>query len=153
MEEKQAFENRMLERLNAGRLVRSFLIAAVELLAEAVNLLVLQVFRKDDYAVKYAVEPLLLGDGPLGELPVRSNQFMAWALSAATSTNIANCCWRYAKSLTTIRVTIASPMMRSSARSASRTAWPPDRRNRNSMLTTPNCAPCSNSAIYKWCVQ
>ncbi|PDO18086.1 hypothetical protein AWE19_02815, partial [Escherichia coli] len=27
---------------------------AVELLTEAVNLLVLQVFRKDDYAVKYA---------------------------------------------------------------------------------------------------
>ncbi|WP_437608956.1 mannitol operon repressor MtlR [Erwinia sp. V71] len=71
MEEKQAFENRVLERLNAGRSVRNFLIAAVELLAEAVNLLVLQVFRKDDYAVKYAVEPLLLGDGPLGELSVR----------------------------------------------------------------------------------
>ncbi|WP_156322118.1 mannitol operon repressor MtlR [Winslowiella iniecta] len=71
MEEKQAFENRVLERLNAGRSVRSFLIAAVELLAEAVNMLVIQVFRKDDYAVKYAVEPLLLGDGPLGELSVR----------------------------------------------------------------------------------
>jgi len=71
MEEKQAFENRMLERLNAGRSVQSFLFAAVELLAEAVNVLVLQVFRKDDYAVKYAVEPLLLGDGPLGELSVR----------------------------------------------------------------------------------
>ncbi|MBP2168933.1 mannitol operon repressor [Erwinia toletana] len=71
MEEKQAFENRVLERLNAGRSVRSFLIAAVELLAEAVNLLVMQVFRKDDYAVKYAVEPLLLGNGPLGELSVR----------------------------------------------------------------------------------
>ena len=59
MEEKQAFENRVLERLNAGRSVRSFLVAAAELLAEAVHLLVLQVFRKDDYAVKYAVEPLL----------------------------------------------------------------------------------------------
>ena len=33
--------------------------------------LVLQVFRKDDYAVKYAVEPLLDGDGPLGDLSVR----------------------------------------------------------------------------------
>ncbi|CUU25622.1 MltR family transcriptional regulator [Duffyella gerundensis] len=71
MEEKQAFENQVLERLNAGRSVRSFLIAAVDLLSEAVNGLVLQVFRKDDYAVKYAVEPLLLGDGPLGELSVR----------------------------------------------------------------------------------
>lgn len=71
MEKPQAFENRVLERLNAGRTVRSFLIAAVELLSEAVNMLVIQVFRKDDYAVKYAVEPLLLGDGPLGELSVR----------------------------------------------------------------------------------
>ncbi|MGB9097732.1 mannitol operon repressor MtlR [Erwinia sp.] len=71
MEKPQAFENRVLERLNTGRTVRSFLIAAVELLAEAVNLLVIQVFRKDDYAVKYAVEPLLMGDGPLGELSVR----------------------------------------------------------------------------------
>ncbi len=61
MEETQAFENRVLERLNAGKTVRSFLIATVELLTEAVNILVLQVFRKDDYAVKYAVEPLLEG--------------------------------------------------------------------------------------------
>jgi mannitol operon repressor len=71
MEETQAFENRVLERLNAGKTVRSFLIATVELLTEAVNILVLQVFRKDDYAVKYAVEPLLEGDGPLGDLSVR----------------------------------------------------------------------------------
>ena len=28
-------------------------------------------FRKGDYAVKYAVEPLLDGDGPLGDLSVR----------------------------------------------------------------------------------
>jgi mannitol operon repressor len=54
-----------------GKTVRSFLIAAVELLTEAVNILVLQVFRKDDYAVKYAVEPLLDGSGPLGDLSVR----------------------------------------------------------------------------------
>lgn len=71
MEETQAFENRVLERLNAGKNVRSLLIAAVELLTEAVNNLVMQVFRKDDYAVKYAVEPLLDGNGPLGELSVR----------------------------------------------------------------------------------
>ena len=71
MEQTQAFENRVLERLNAGKTVRSFLIAAVELLNEAINILVLQVFRKDDYAVKYAVEPLLDGDGPLGNLSVR----------------------------------------------------------------------------------
>lgn len=66
-----AFENRVLERLNSGRSVRYLLIAAVDMLAEAVDMLVGQVFRKDDYAVKYAVEPLLHGDGPLGELSVR----------------------------------------------------------------------------------
>ena len=38
MEETQAFENRVLERLNAGKTVRSFLIATVELLTEAVNI-------------------------------------------------------------------------------------------------------------------
>ncbi len=63
MEQTQAFENRVLERLNAGKTVRSFLITAVELLTEAVNLLVLQVFRKDDdvtarlYARGYRLRP------------------------------------------------------------------------------------------------
>lgn len=89
MEEKQAFENRVLERLNAGRSVRSFLIAAVELLAEAVNLLVIQVFRKDDYAVKYAVEPLLLGDGPLGELSVRMK--LIYGLGVISRTEYEDC--------------------------------------------------------------
>ena len=67
----QAFENRILERLNARQTVAGFIQATVGLLAEAVDLLVLQAFRKDDYAVKYAVEPLLEGSGPLADLPVR----------------------------------------------------------------------------------
>ena len=67
----QAFENRILERLNARQTVAGFIQATVGLLAEAVDLLVLQAFRKDDYAVKYAVEPLLEGTGPLADLPVR----------------------------------------------------------------------------------
>ncbi|MBK5071700.1 MltR family transcriptional regulator [Budviciaceae bacterium CWB-B4] len=71
MEETQVFENRILERLNARLTVKGFIEAAVSLLADAVDLLILQVFRKDDYAVKYAVEPLLEGSGPLAALPVR----------------------------------------------------------------------------------
>ncbi|WP_211313945.1 MltR family transcriptional regulator [Brenneria roseae] len=71
MEETQAFENRVLETLNSGTTVRSFMLKAVDLLAEAVSILMLQVFRKDDYAVKYAVEPLMTGTGPLGDLSVR----------------------------------------------------------------------------------
>lgn len=71
MAENLAFENLVLERLNAGNTIRNFLIAAVELLAETVNILLLQVLRTDDYAVKYAVGPLLDNDGPLGNLSVR----------------------------------------------------------------------------------
>ncbi|RLM23461.1 MltR family transcriptional regulator [Brenneria alni] len=71
MEETQAFENRVLESLNSATTVRSFMLRAVELLAEAASILMLQVFRKDDYAVKYAVEPLMTGTGPLGDLCVR----------------------------------------------------------------------------------
>ncbi|MBJ7223367.1 MULTISPECIES: MltR family transcriptional regulator [unclassified Brenneria] len=71
MEETQAFENRVLESLNSATTVRGFMLQAVELLAEAASILMLQVFRKDDYAVKYAVEPLMTGTGPLGDLSVR----------------------------------------------------------------------------------
>lgn len=56
--------------------------AAVDLLAEALNILVVQIFRKDDYAVKYAVEPLLVGDGPLSELSVRLK--LVYALGVIT---------------------------------------------------------------------
>ena len=65
IEKTQAFENRVLEHLNAGKTVRSFLMAAVELLAEALNILVVQVFRKDDYAVKYAWSHCWLAMGRL----------------------------------------------------------------------------------------
>ena len=46
MEKAQAFENRVLEKLNAGKTVRSFLMTAVELLAEALDILVVQVSVK-----------------------------------------------------------------------------------------------------------
>ncbi|MEH0875279.1 MltR family transcriptional regulator [Pectobacterium cacticida] len=71
MLETQAFENRVLEALNAENTVRDFMLCAVELLVEAVDILMSQVFRKDDYAVKYAVEPLMTGTGPLSDLSVR----------------------------------------------------------------------------------
>ncbi|MGL5698782.1 MAG: MltR family transcriptional regulator [Kluyvera sp.] len=67
----QAVENRILERLNARQTLTGFIQTTVGLLAEAVDLLILQAFRKDDYAVKYAVEPLLEGSGPLANLSVR----------------------------------------------------------------------------------
>ncbi|MBF4190326.1 hypothetical protein ISX56_34390, partial [Serratia ureilytica] len=51
---------------------------------EAINVLVVQVFRKDDYAVKYAVEPLLSGSGPLGELSVRLKLMYGLGVIVAT---------------------------------------------------------------------
>lgn len=69
--QNQAAENRILERLNARQTLTGFIQTAVGLLSEAVDHLILQAFRKDDYAVKYAVEPLLEGSGPLANLPVR----------------------------------------------------------------------------------
>lgn len=69
--QNQAAENRILERLNARQTLTGFIQTAVGLLSEAVDQLILQAFRKDDYAVKYAVEPLLEGSGPLANLPVR----------------------------------------------------------------------------------
>ncbi len=49
------------------------------------------VFRKDDYAVKYAVEPLLDGDGPLGDLSVRLKLIYGWAYSAAPNMKMRSC--------------------------------------------------------------
>lgn len=69
--QNQAAENRILERLNTRQTLTGFIQTAVGLLSEAVDQLILQAFRKDDYAVKYAVEPLLEGSGPLANLPVR----------------------------------------------------------------------------------
>ncbi|WP_272665860.1 MULTISPECIES: MltR family transcriptional regulator [unclassified Providencia] len=71
MENKQNIENQILERLNQRPEVHLFVQDVVILISQAIDKLMLKVFRKDDYAVKYAVEPLLTGNGPLGELSVR----------------------------------------------------------------------------------
>jgi mannitol operon repressor len=71
MKDIQYIENNILERLNAGQTVHQMFVIIIDVLGEAVNLLITKVFRKDDYAVKYAVEPLLKGKGPLSELSVQ----------------------------------------------------------------------------------
>ncbi|MGO2306945.1 MAG: MltR family transcriptional regulator [Providencia sp.] len=71
MENRQNIENQILERLNQRPEVHLFVQEVIILITEAIDQLMLKVFRKDDYAVKYAVEPLLTGSGPLGELSVR----------------------------------------------------------------------------------
>ena len=71
MENTQNIENQILEKLTHKSGIHLFVKEVIVLITQAVDQLILKVFRKDDYAVKYAVEPLLTGDGPLGELPVR----------------------------------------------------------------------------------
>ncbi|MBC7002376.1 MltR family transcriptional regulator [Photobacterium sp. BZF1] len=64
-------ESDILERLNDAPTVRGFFITSVEVFDEAVENLIQRIFRKDDFAVKSVVEPLLSQSGPLGELSVR----------------------------------------------------------------------------------
>ncbi|WEM44433.1 MltR family transcriptional regulator (plasmid) [Photobacterium sp. DA100] len=64
-------ESDILERLNDAPTVRGFFITSVEVFDEAVESLIQRIFRKDDFAVKSVVEPLLSQSGPLGELSVR----------------------------------------------------------------------------------
>ncbi|EKT55679.1 MltR family transcriptional regulator [Providencia sneebia] len=71
MENRQKKENEILERLNQNLSIHLFIQEVIVLITESVDQLMLKVFRKDDYAVKYAVEPLLEGDGPLGQLSIR----------------------------------------------------------------------------------
>lgn len=82
MEYKQDIENQILERLNQRPEVHLFVQEVIALISQAIDKLMLKVFRKDDYAVKYAVEPLLTGNGPLGELSVRLK--LLFALGAIT---------------------------------------------------------------------
>ncbi|EPL6453351.1 MULTISPECIES: MltR family transcriptional regulator [Providencia] len=82
MENKQDIENQILERLNQRPEVHLFVQEVILLISQAIDKLMLKVFRKDDYAVKYAVEPLLTGNGPLGDLSVRLK--LLFALGAIT---------------------------------------------------------------------
>lgn len=64
-------ESDILERLNQTHTVRGFFITTVDVLTEAIDALMQRIFRKDNFAVKSVVEPLLHDTGPLGDLTVR----------------------------------------------------------------------------------
>jgi mannitol operon repressor len=61
----------IIEQLNKASSVRGVVLAAVDIFENTLNQLIQRVFRKDDHAVKYAVEPLLNSAGPLSDLMVR----------------------------------------------------------------------------------
>ncbi len=64
-------ETLILEKLNAAPTVRGFFIASVDVFNDAIDQLIQRIFRKDDFAVKSVVGPLLDSTGPLGDLSVR----------------------------------------------------------------------------------
>lgn len=64
-------ETEIIEHLSEVTTLRGYFISAVEILNAAIDTLIQKVFRKDDYAVKYAVNPLLDAAGPLSDLSVR----------------------------------------------------------------------------------
>lgn len=72
-------ESDILERLNQTHTVRGFFITTVDVLTEAIDALMQRIFRKDNFAVKSVVEPLLHDTGPLGDLTVRLKLYLVWA--------------------------------------------------------------------------
>ena len=68
---KQRTELDIIELLNDASSVRGAVVTAVELFESYLEEVIQRVFRKDDHAVKYAVEPLLNNAGPLNNLIVR----------------------------------------------------------------------------------
>ncbi|HEY5716720.1 MAG TPA: MltR family transcriptional regulator [Psychromonas sp.] len=65
------FDVDVVETLSEAETAYDFFTASFDLFEDAVDILIQNVFRKDDYAVKYAVEPLLSSNGPLAHLAIR----------------------------------------------------------------------------------
>ena len=65
-------EAELLEAISEAKSASEVLFAAFDALEDTVDALLKNIFHKDDFAVKFVVEPLLSNSGPLGEIMVRS---------------------------------------------------------------------------------
>ncbi|GAD78616.1 MltR family transcriptional regulator [Vibrio ezurae] len=65
-------EAELLEALSEAESAHECLFTAYDVLDDTVDALLKSIFFKDDYAVKFVVDPLLTNDGPLGEIQVRT---------------------------------------------------------------------------------
>ncbi|MCW8345894.1 MltR family transcriptional regulator [Vibrio sp. ZSDZ65] len=65
-------ETELLEALSEAKDASECLMAAYDAIDDTLDALINTIFHKDDYAVKYVVDPLLSGDGPLGDILVRA---------------------------------------------------------------------------------
>ncbi len=73
-------EDAVFERLAEPENPRGFFIEVVCMLEDAVDQLMRRAFRQEEYAVKYAIEPLLNGKGPLADLNIRLKLIFALGL-------------------------------------------------------------------------
>lgn len=64
-------ESELLEAISEAESADEVLLASYDALDDSIDALLQNIFHKDDYAVKFIVEPLLTNDGPLGEIMVR----------------------------------------------------------------------------------
>nr|WP_244225192.1 MltR family transcriptional regulator [Vibrio aquaticus] len=65
-------ESELLEELAESANAAECLLCAFDVLEDMLDALLKSIFHKDDYAVKFVVDPLLTNDGPLGEILVRT---------------------------------------------------------------------------------
>ncbi|WP_435250235.1 MltR family transcriptional regulator [Vibrio sp. nBUS_14] len=64
-------ETELLEALSEAESASACLMAAYDALDDTVDAVLKNIFKKDDTAIKFVVEPLLNSGGPLGEIMVR----------------------------------------------------------------------------------
>ena len=74
------YEDDILERLATLETPGQFVAEVVVIIEELVDRLIRGAFRQDDYAVKYAIEPLLNQEGPLSDLGLRLKLLLALGL-------------------------------------------------------------------------
>lgn len=64
-------ETELLEALSEAESASACLLAAYDALDDTVDAVLKNIFKKDDTAIKFVVEPLLNSGGPLGEIMIR----------------------------------------------------------------------------------
>ncbi|KII77346.1 MltR family transcriptional regulator [Vibrio renipiscarius] len=65
-------ESELLEELAESSDAKECLLCAFDILEDMVDTLLKRIFHKDDYSVKFVVDPLLTNDGPLADINVRT---------------------------------------------------------------------------------
>ena len=65
-------EAELLEVISTAEDPSAVFLAAYHALDDTIGVLMQSIFYKDDYAVKYVVDPLLKNQGPLGDVMIRS---------------------------------------------------------------------------------